>query len=248
MTTRSVIVCGLVLVAACRRPEKSLADAGAEARPRPRVNVTVLATSDETGASAPRVAEVWAANEGHCRDGGCLTLAVSTTGRAADRSEALEALGVVASSALAANLEVDGGAPGHVVVERGGVRFYVLGLRGVPSVDGGIDERNLIDTLQRDIVPAWRIAPVAVVVSDVCSDVLARILERHGNMWPFLVTVVGRACGPTPAPRHIFGMVLLAAPDDFTGYAKATLSLDQRTAALLRAEAATVPFASQTPR
>jgi hypothetical protein len=214
-----------LLVVACKR------DAPAR---KPRVDVTVLATADEDAAHLEALVAQWKQQEGHCVDGDCRTIALSTGGH----TTSLAAAGYAATfgSAVDAHppeLSASLGTPdaGAIVITRAGLRFYVL---GVPR-----DGAEAI--MQRDIVPSVSLALAAVVVSDLCVKELGEILERNARAWPFLLVAVGRACGPPPPPRHIFSVLLLSAPDGLEqGYGKATLSFDQRTAALLRADGSIV--------
>jgi hypothetical protein len=206
----------------------------------------VLATGRE-GAGIDRGAEMQASWKARGDlDNPTLTLALSTGGHAGPTTALLERLGYAASllgreeTAAVAGGDVLPTALPHLggedqaqtrtVVERSGLPFFVVGLQRSETPGGGPDLAAAEERMFRDIAPA------TILVSDLCVKDLGTLLEKNAAAWPYLLMVIGRPCGSLPPARHIYSTLLLAAPEGLTGYARATLTFDFNTRALLHAD------------
>jgi 2',3'-cyclic-nucleotide 2'-phosphodiesterase (5'-nucleotidase family) len=83
-------------------------------------------------------------------------------------------------------------------------------------------------------------AHVGIVLSDVCVEDLADAFEQSGRDWAFLVLAIGQRCAAAEVRSPIHSVALLAAGDGFQQYARAKLTFDKNTGALLRAETSQV--------
>jgi hypothetical protein len=217
---RSLSLC-LVVLTACPAPDRE----AERAKKKPRVEVVVLSTFDERFAEpawAGRLEAAWTDEAARCVEPECALLKLSASSSATPSPD----LGYVATS-------TDGGPTqeplAEFFVERGGLRLQVLRVGGAGA-----------ESALQQVVPEVfkREARGTIVVSELCSDELAKMAERHGREWPFVLLAIGKPC-QQPAARHIFATLVVAAGVG-QGYVRSSLTFDRNTAALLKADSRVV--------
>ncbi|HEY2736517.1 MAG TPA: hypothetical protein VGI70_21100 [Polyangiales bacterium] len=248
----------LVCSIGCARRENSNAspvvvvDVPSRAEKKPRVEITVIATSEEatarTSDDAPdpvaKARVAWQPRSA-CHAAACENLVLSAGGDEADGGEALarsmQTLGY-AASIFGRPLLSRAGIPAlgarsdpPLVVERAGIKLEVIGLteHSLSAAD------DALPTL-RSRVLALRAhgADAGILLTDICAPALADLLHRGARDLAFLVLAIGRTCHAKDWDHQIDSVTLVAAGRGFPEAARATLTFDRNTAALLRADVA----------
>jgi 2',3'-cyclic-nucleotide 2'-phosphodiesterase (5'-nucleotidase family) len=130
--------------------------------------------------------------------------------------------------------------------ERDGLKFAIL---GISSLNGAsADPEQLFK-----YVNEWALAlqdnqiDAGILLSDRCLSELTPAIERGGKNWPYLVLVIGQACGATQIKSPIYSIALLPAGEGMTSYGRAKLTFDRGSRALLQATTSTVDITSSSP-
>jgi hypothetical protein len=246
-----------------------LAVTSSRVQKKPRAQIDVVATAHEGTGLLPaadgsggvaRAFAYWRARAAQCSDGmTCDTLALSTSDDSdsdAHVARIMQQMGYAAQIADGASAD---NARKHVtrslpsldqhhdvplVIERQGVKLEIIGLTK-ETKEVARSNTDLLSTVRGKVLAIREHgADVGILLSDVCVEELAEMLRRDARDWAFLVLAIGRQCDAKHWETPIHSTALLATGDGFQRYARARLTFDRNTGALLRADTATVEVAA----
>jgi 2',3'-cyclic-nucleotide 2'-phosphodiesterase (5'-nucleotidase family) len=133
-----------------------------------------------------------------------------------------------------------------VRLQREGLELEILGLSSTSPAAADAEKlfsylNDWAQSLQHRGVDA------GIVVSDRCLSELTPAVERGGRTWPYLLLVIGQACGESKVPSPIYSIAMLPAGEGLTSYGRAKLTFDRGSHALLQATTGSVDITASAP-
>ena len=120
-----------------------------------------------------------------------------------------------------------------VRLQREGLTLEILGLSSTSPASR--DPEQLFGYLNEWALGLQnRNVDAGIVLSDRCLSELVTPVERAGRTWPYLLLVIGQACGE-PVSSQIYSIAMLPAGEGLTSYGRAKLTFDRGSRALLQA-------------
>lgn len=211
----------VLVLAACTEQAKPSRD---EKKPRSQIVVLVTDGVPDDEASRTSVEKTLSAEAATCVAPGCelVTFSLGEVNGAAGFDAVLSKSS--SPNAVATNV----GGTRMLGVKRSLTSFEVYGF-----ATGGEGDLATGRALPLTIGPRMPAGAQTFALSNDCSELVEKSIEKHGQWWPYLHGAFGRTCDGAPHSKHVYASTVASTPTFAEGYTRVRYEFDRNTRALL---------------